>query len=87
MKKRDRNPREAKKQPQKHEEVTSAPPVSKAKNLSLIFSKLAEFEDQRLDEDFSRLTGDEGNFVAPMVDINDEVLKFSVILENVVQHP
>lgn len=81
MKKRDRNPREAKKQPQKHEEVTSAPPVSKAKNLSLIFSKLAEFEDQRLDEDFSRLTGDEGNFVAPMVDINDEVLKFSVILE------
>jgi Myosin-like coiled-coil protein len=81
MKKRDRNPRDNKKQPLKNEETTPAPPVSKAKNLSLIFSKLAEFEDQRLDEDFSRLTGDEGNFVAPTVDINEELLRLNTIIE------
>jgi Myosin-like coiled-coil protein len=81
MKKRDRNPREDKKQPLKNDETTSAPPVSKAKNLSLVFSKLAEFEDQRLDEDFSRLTGDEGNFVAPTVDIAEELVRLNAIID------
>lgn len=81
MKKRDRNPRENKKQPLRNEDTTSAPPVSKAKNLSLIFSKLAEFEDQRLDEEFSRLTGDEGNFVAPTVNIGEELLGLNTIID------
>ena len=53
--------------------ATLQPPMSKKKNLSLIFSKLAEFEDQRLDEDFFRIIGDETDFVIPVADFSAEV--------------
>lgn len=53
--------------------ATLPPPMSKKKNLSLIFSKLAEFEDQRLDEDFFRIIGDDTDFIIPVADFSAEV--------------
>lgn len=52
---------------------TLPPPISKKKNLSLIFSKLAEFEDQRLDEDFFRIIGEDTEFIIPVADFSAEL--------------
>lgn len=85
MRKHDQNPRKSKKTALKENgsSSTAVQPiqVSNAKNLSLIFSKLAEFEDQRSDEDFFRLLGDDSDFLPPSVDFPEEIKRIKALLE------
>ena len=82
MKKNANNFRQEKKTSVKEKQTVTSLSLSKDKSLSLIFSKLAEFEDQRLDEDFFLLLGDEGDFISPAVDIPEELMKITSILQN-----
>lgn len=61
--------------------------VSKAKNLSLIFSKLAAYEEQRSDEDFFRLLGDDSDFLPPSINIEEEIDRIKVLLEEDISSP
>ena len=55
--------------------------ISKAKNLSLIFSKLAAYEEQRSDEDFFRLLGDDPDFFPPSMNVQEEIDRIKALLE------
>lgn len=56
---------------------------SKAKNLSLIFSKLAEFEDKRSDEEFFRLVVDDSDPInsTSIVNLSEELVRIATIFE------
>ena len=84
MKKHAHNSRQEKKSSMKEStsKTITSTSLSKDKSLSLIFSKLAEFEDQRLDEDFFLPLGDEVNIVSPSVDLPEELMKITSILQN-----
>lgn len=78
------------KKPEKKEVNVSNTSVSKvsqnsqAKNLSLIFSKLAEFEDKRSDEEFLRFLGDDADPInsTPIVDLSEELVKITALFDN-----
>mmetsp|Transcript_31053 Transcript_31053/g.29652 ORF Transcript_31053/g.29652 Transcript_31053/m.29652 type:complete len:502 (-) Transcript_31053:642-2147(-) len=57
---------------------------SQAKNLSLIFSKLAEFEDKRSDEEFFRLLGDDEDPInsTSIVNLSEELVRITALFEN-----
>ena len=86
MRKQEQNSKKGKKNPTKavgaDATIVKTSQVSKTKNLSLIFSKLAEFEDQRADEDFFGLLGDDADFLIPSVNLSEELHLITTILEN-----
>jgi hypothetical protein len=86
MRKQEQNSKKNRKNVEKDASTAAqkSPVTSKVKNLSLIFSKLAEFEDRRSDEDFFHLLGDEvdPNFSIQNVNLPEELAKLTAVFEN-----